>query len=396
MSKVIIPEKHYVGMVVRNGSKIPLGFITPWGDDKAAQKRMKTVDDWASAGKQGSLPTSIIDNIPMLGFKMTSDIRRGQQGAQDKWRIEDPRGFELEITSTNLAMILADSTIEKGEILDQCVWARDGGQNLLLTVVSEEYIEAVRMTQIASSSASWKDVKIGNTVVLQNGLEGQYLGKMHTIRKNHRSRDAEVQNSIEPSSSSYHVILKPTTDRSWPQGVVRELHFISSPKLSGISDTTEITAAEAEIIANENIADPTCVIDSSGYGYRNVVLAAANPIKDGTWTISLASAKDGVDVWKHRHYGNEYLVRIKDGRLGWPWTDYQGNHKVILIREDLLPKGIVDDVMERHSFNRGHWGSSTSSWVSKVVDVNPTDVVSVHTLRISIETKAGNTIENIV
>ena len=51
MSKVIIPEKHYVGMVVRNGSKIPLGFITPWGDDKAAQKRMKTVDDWASAGK---------------------------------------------------------------------------------------------------------------------------------------------------------------------------------------------------------------------------------------------------------------------------------------------------------------------------------------------------------
>ena len=396
MSKVIIPEKHYVGMVVRQGSKIPLGFITPWGEDKAAQKRMKTVDDWAGAGKQGSLPTTVIDNIPMLGFKMTSDIRRGQQGAQDKWRIEDPRGFELEITSTNLAMILADSTIEKGEILDQCVWAREGGQNLLLTTVSEEYIEAVRMTQIASSTASWKDVKIGNTVILQNGLEGQYLGKMHTIRKTYRSKDVEVQNNIEPSSSSYHVILKPTTDRAWPQGVCRELHFISSPKLSGISNTTEITAAEAEIIANENIVDPTCAIDSSGYGYRDVVLAAANPIKDGTWTISLVDAEDGVDVWQYRHYDNKYLVRIKDGRLGRPSADYQGKHTITLIREDLLPTGVVNDVVERHTPNRGYWGNSAPSWVSKTVDVNRADVISAHKLSIRLETKAGNTIEHII
>lgn len=32
-----IPAKHYVGMVNRQNEKIPLGFITPWGDDAGAK-----------------------------------------------------------------------------------------------------------------------------------------------------------------------------------------------------------------------------------------------------------------------------------------------------------------------------------------------------------------------
>ena len=73
---VKIPAKHYVGMVKRDTEKLPLGFITPWGDDAAAVKRMATVDQWSKQGyRSTALEPLVIDNVPMSGFKMTTDIR---------------------------------------------------------------------------------------------------------------------------------------------------------------------------------------------------------------------------------------------------------------------------------------------------------------------------------
>jgi len=39
-----IPAKHYVGLVKRKNSKLPIGFMTPWGEDTAAKNRMASVD----------------------------------------------------------------------------------------------------------------------------------------------------------------------------------------------------------------------------------------------------------------------------------------------------------------------------------------------------------------
>jgi hypothetical protein len=81
MSNIKIPAKHYVGMVKRQTEKIPLGFITPWGEDAAAKKRMTTVDNWSRQGRNTkSLEPMIIENVPMNGFKMTTDIRSSSYG----------------------------------------------------------------------------------------------------------------------------------------------------------------------------------------------------------------------------------------------------------------------------------------------------------------------------
>ena len=48
VQNVKIPAKHYVGMVKRQHDDLPLGFITPWGEDAAAQKRIATVNNWES------------------------------------------------------------------------------------------------------------------------------------------------------------------------------------------------------------------------------------------------------------------------------------------------------------------------------------------------------------
>lgn len=393
MLKVTIPEKHYVGMQVSGSSKVPLGFITPWGEDAAGQKRIATVDSWVGRTRADSLPTTVIENEPMLGFKMSGDIRRGMQGGQDKWRIEDPRGFELEITSTNLSMLLADTTLEKGEILDKCVWARENGQNLLLTVESEEYVEAVRMTKIATSTASWKDVKIGNTIVLQNGITGRYLGRMHTLSVVQQDMTFESCNTIESSDKMLHVILSDQTEYTYPPTVQRELHFFASPKLSSITDQSELSVADAEVAANEAISNEDCWVSCGGY--RTVLLAAANPIKTDKCRLMLVDADAPADLWNTRYHKPAYLVRMKDGKLGRPHSNYNGKNTVLFVREDLFAQGIYS-LATVPTVRSHHYHGRSDSRNTVTIEVDPADVVGIHHLRLETNTKAGNTVGNLV
>jgi hypothetical protein len=139
-----IPEKHYVGLVKREGEDFPLAFITPWGKSKGALKRMSSVDDWCHncPKAQQILGNACLINEPKRGFKLAENIRSTDFGG-DKWRLHDPRGFDLEITSRNLAQLLKSSTFENNQIMDQCIWARKGPVNFLLNTNSPEYQQAI-------------------------------------------------------------------------------------------------------------------------------------------------------------------------------------------------------------------------------------------------------------
>lgn len=376
MTLTTIPQKHYVGMVVRSKNRIPLGFITPWGDDAAARKRMSTVDQW----RNKDIPAAVIDNVPMLGFRLAGDIRRGERGAQDKWRIEDPRGFELEITSENLSMLLMDSTLEKGEILDQCVWAREGGQNLLLTTASEEYTKATQMTQIASQTASFSEAKPGYTVILQNGLTGRYLGKMHTVRRRYQDSSMEADSMIETTGKMLHFILESAADKT-------RLHGISSPKLSQIVEKNGITIAEAEVEVNAALSDDE--IQTVVSGYNTVWLAAANPIKDRSWRLYLGDLPGEINPLKPP-YSPTILARTKDGVLGM-WTSHHPGYRLKPIRENELANGIFGEVKKKAS--RSFWNRSPSphEWTGEAISVDPNNVISYHQILAEITTQAGNT-----
>lgn len=269
---VKIPAKHYVGMVKRDTEKLPLGFITPWGEDAAAVKRMATVDQWSKQGYGSkALAPQVIDNVPMSGFKMTTDIRSSSYGGVDKWRIEDPRGFELEITSSNLAELLSVGMIDRGEIMDQCVWARYGQNNVLLSTETTEYKEAVVNTAVANQKADWKDVKPGNTVLLQNNVTGVWLGRMHQlIHKTGSAPTGSVgYDEIGSTDKSIHVIFIDNVIAPYG-GYTSELHLITSPKLSAIVDATEISEVAAELQANTLLSNPKCHVIQNSY---NDVLA---------------------------------------------------------------------------------------------------------------------------
>jgi hypothetical protein len=125
-------DKLYVGFQRERYSSadVPrvLGFAVPYGTTKAEQKRIDTVNRWAN-NKEDS---RIIENKPTRGFKLLEVVSR-YSTSNKLFRVLDPRGFELEISSDNLLDLAMASTIVRGEIIEECVWAQHNGVYLIPT-----------------------------------------------------------------------------------------------------------------------------------------------------------------------------------------------------------------------------------------------------------------------
>lgn len=143
-------ETYYAGIkgsiASNNASRKPLAFITPDGDDKAAEKRKETVDNWTYGwgDKDPKDITKVVDNKPMTGFQIVDWGRRWSTDNKVA-RIVDPRGYELEIYIPNLMHLILNCTIDKGMIAEELVWLRDGANNRLYPSDSKEYLEAKAM-----------------------------------------------------------------------------------------------------------------------------------------------------------------------------------------------------------------------------------------------------------
>lgn len=167
-----------------------LGFAVPYNDTKSSKKRQKTVDRW----REKDIEPKIIDNVPIRGFKFLEVV--GRYSTSNKlFRLQDPRGFELEISSDNALNIALNTTIVKGEIVDECVWM---GKSLMLAS-SKEY-------QIATGKIGTKAVNIEVGKLYQNPDNSlsvfQYNGIFHHT---YISQSAVVDKfDVEPGSNSYY------------------------------------------------------------------------------------------------------------------------------------------------------------------------------------------------
>lgn len=68
----------------------------------------------------------IVDNIPRQGFKVADTVSR-YSTSNKLWRILDPYGFELEISTANMEELIYKSTLIKGEFEGMYYW--DFGKN---------------------------------------------------------------------------------------------------------------------------------------------------------------------------------------------------------------------------------------------------------------------------
>lgn len=150
-----------------------LSYMTYFESNKAFDKRCDTGCYWASLSKEHlNVDDGVfVDNTPQEGFKVVESVSRWST-SNKLFRIEDPRGFVVEIPTGNLATLLLDTTVINGVIQGGCVWGREGSNHVLLPITSEPYIKArSNMKILKSELIKPRDLKAGDWVTL---LEDQW------------------------------------------------------------------------------------------------------------------------------------------------------------------------------------------------------------------------------
>lgn len=210
-----------------------LGFLTPDGTDKAAQKRKATVDRWASSqfspyydnrisqirehfkkypdSYNGvELPQEVetmyyacrvvaskgytLENKPLAGFQLANSVRRtGWNGGNVVWRVLHPHGIEFEISSANLSAIISESSIVNGVIQAECFFVRCGSNNVLVpvgTALAAKFLsDVIKQEQIKTKAAvglKLKDLTPGDVVesLPNSPVNGAvYLGKFEVTSR---------------------------------------------------------------------------------------------------------------------------------------------------------------------------------------------------------------------
>lgn len=365
-TKIIIPDEYYAGMR-SSRDEIPVAFLTPNGTDKSALNRISTVNNWSKG--YGQLDSVIIKNTPLYGFRLTSSIRRGgQYGTGDKWYIEDPRGFQLEISSSNLAYIMQYCIIEKGTILDSCVWARQNGNNVLLATSTDLYQTAEKFTNLGKKTESIKNVKLGNKIILQNGIHGVYLGKYHLLQRSWRQQD--VLEWHKPQ----HIIVQYNNNNQ-----CEKVHIISVPKISEILDKNEISSKEAEETINELLTTKKDLVDV----YAPALAAVAKkPIK---MQLDLAIDPDHINALDTKN-DITYAVELKSGDIGL-YNYYEGNLIIKLVDTSNAAQGKLSWIYQPRDPNKNYYYRNPDM---REKTFKLSSVKNVYKIMITIKTKLGN------
>lgn len=359
--KTIIPDKHYLGLS-KKSTGVPFAAMVPYGTDSSAKKRMATIT--------GSSYTNItIDNLPMVGFKLTGLISSGGDRVNDSWQVEDPRGFSHNVTSPYIGKLIADTTIENGIISSSCVWAREGSNNILLSTDSEIYQSAVNSTELTKSSIKWSDIKLGNEIAMQNGITGKYLGKYYLLiidRYKSPSDSPNLTNSIVCSQKASYII---STEKNG-------IEIINSVRPSKIISFDEITQSNAEIELNEkNIS-------------YNVIAASPEIISSSNWKIKLIEDENPTQLDIR---AGKFVARTKTNKLVKLVGSYTNKANELggsIIVEDEIANGILAYETQKSLTNY----SRTVKWVETYIAFDHSVVTNYYKLYIEFVTPTGNVI----
>lgn len=153
----------------------PLVYLTHYEENAAFEKRKATGQRWA--GGETNCAEETFKNEWIEGFKVTRHAVRWVT-SNVVWRIEDPRGFQLEIYSGNMAAIIQSCVIEKGIIKTPCIWGREGGKNVLIPQDTDDHKKASTNETRNLKRISPREVKPGQIVkTIKGNITVVYLGK---------------------------------------------------------------------------------------------------------------------------------------------------------------------------------------------------------------------------
>lgn len=330
----VIAKKLYVTVQHRPGgaSNGKIGFMSPYTADAAFTKRQKTQDEWAygrgvltdidttddsvsmtvDAGSKVDVSVifmadcfpRIVKNELLEGFEISQNVRRsGWRGAGNvTWRIADPRGFDLEISSENFASIINCVDMKKGVIVGKCIWGRDGPNNVLLPENSEPYVDATKLTDFRNlPKTPISELTPGDKVILIESSSGNgytnctYAGKYWVVQYPVNSREMRSNSREMRFSKSQYSVYVFCADG--------EYIIQTSPKVSVLSKAVD--KFDTAVVAS----DMTRIIHAGKYSERRTLSSLkGTPLLVSPTKINAALIKTSLTLVDPSEVNTEYDV----------------------------------------------------------------------------------------
>jgi hypothetical protein len=168
-----------ISIVTQNDAALhtsPLSYLVQADGEhtKEYESNIKSAKQWA-VGWQKEAKVYTFENFPTNGFKIAAIATR-YSTSNKFYRIIDPRGFQLEISTANLLEIVQTGEIAYGEIIGKYVWVKST-RDYLCSVNHPEYKRWLNPPAKEKS----KTLDIGDLVVLPNDGEALYIGKKYML-----------------------------------------------------------------------------------------------------------------------------------------------------------------------------------------------------------------------
>lgn len=348
--KIKIPNAWYAGFQKTRGSGLPTVIMTPNGTDKASSSRIATIKRY-SYGDKG-IPDAVMDNKPLCGFKIVKPST-SYNSNKIVWLIEDPRGFMSEIPSGNMGQLLALTTVDHCEILESCVWARDGKDNVLLPTNSIEYQTAVKNTELSKQTININKVQLGNIVHLKNGKRNmKYLGKYYAYTGHERRYGSDKPKIAK--AEHYYIDLDDVI-HSYGNGNVAEL----------VDATSMLTPAEAEEFINSKVSKILMSVEPKIGINTSIDLI---PLDVPSLAIKYANTVG------YEPYDNVVVVKMPGNVMAYCdyphfGRGYHGKHE-LEFREIVQADWVQGFLIYRTKKEKSNWGGWHETHLHHTIDLN--------------------------
>lgn len=175
-NQMTIPTTITIGCQKREDTYTGQLAYVIYTDEKGVLRKEKSWNDW----RDKSIEPKMFNNVPTSGFVLNKKVGETRWGWNPRkaWvRVYDPRGFEFEISVSNLLFILEECTSTKGKGIEgEFIYSWDGKDLVLLPVCSEEYKSSVKFTDLKTKKISKKDLHDGWTYQLKDLRTVIYIG----------------------------------------------------------------------------------------------------------------------------------------------------------------------------------------------------------------------------
>jgi hypothetical protein len=177
--QLLIPEKIKVGYKKDQSTYTGNLAYVIYYDHKGVLRKEKSWQGWRTK----NLGSHDYNNEPTEGFV----LNRGVGGTRESYgwntrneyiRVYDPRGFEIEISVSNLLFILKEGACSPGKGLEgKFVYAWDGQNLVLLPASSQDYQSCRKYTDLQSKKIAAKELVDGAVYLTKKQETIVYLGK---------------------------------------------------------------------------------------------------------------------------------------------------------------------------------------------------------------------------